>query len=114
MTLAMGNYINHMWLSNILDLLALTLAPALFYNMQAHWNLPHHFNLLNNMELLYQIPLFTLVNQVTNHPIFYPRQLVLQHNLIPLDIHNQQHPHNKKEQEDQEIVEEIVREIIIP
>lgn len=94
MALAMGNYINHMWLANVLDPLAPALDPTLFHNMQAHWNLMQHFNPLNNMELLYQLLFFTPVNQVTDHPIFYPWQPIPQHNSIPLDIYNQQHPPN--------------------
>lgn len=36
MTLDIGNYINHMWLANILELLAPALATILFHNIQVH------------------------------------------------------------------------------
>ncbi|KAH0714834.1 hypothetical protein KY284_007739 [Solanum tuberosum] len=50
MKLVMENYLNHLWINNIMNPLAPTVAPMLHHNMQQHWGLPTHFNpLLNPM-----------------------------------------------------------------
>lgn len=74
MNLAMFNYMNHLWLANILDPIAPALAPALMHNMQAQWQCPHHFNPLNNTDLLYQLPFYTPQEMINLTPLLYQRQ----------------------------------------
>uniref|UniRef100_M1DER5 Uncharacterized protein n=1 Tax=Solanum tuberosum TaxID=4113 RepID=M1DER5_SOLTU len=67
MKMAMDNYLNHLWINNIMNPLAPAVAPMLHHNMQQHWGLPTHFN--------------PLINPMTNpKPLFlrssgtYPKQ----------------------------------------
>lgn len=72
--LAMDNYMNHMWMANVLDPLAPAIAPTLFYNMHAQWTLPHHFNLLLNMNQVFNLPFFTPHETINTNPLFFPWQ----------------------------------------
>lgn len=106
MRLEISNYINYLWLTNVLDPIAPTLAPTLFHNMQAHWNLPHYFNPLQNMQILYQLPFF-VPQELKNPTLLHAWQPNPQHFPAPMDIHQgPQQPHpNAPKLGEQEMVE---------
>ncbi|KAJ8530085.1 hypothetical protein K7X08_036920 [Anisodus acutangulus] len=72
MKLAMDNYMNHVWLHNVLNTFAPTVAPAIFHHMQALWNLAPHFNPFPQANHFPQLPFFTPPQLIQVHPLFYP------------------------------------------
>lgn len=80
---SMENYINQVWLNNILKPLAPSITPALFHHMQQKSNLPNHFNPLlatiredlsffTPIEQIVEYPLFSLWISHANHPMNSP------------------------------------------
>ncbi|KAK4340244.1 hypothetical protein RND71_041706 [Anisodus tanguticus] len=72
MKLAMDNYMNHVWLHNVLNPLAPTVAPAIFHHMQVLWNLAPHFNPFPQANHFPQLPFFTPPQLIQANPLFYP------------------------------------------
>lgn len=58
MRMSLDNYMNHLWMANILDPLVPAVAPALYHPMHNHWNFPQHFNPLLNMNQMFDLPFF--------------------------------------------------------
>lgn len=72
MKMAMNNYVNHIWMENVLSPLAPAVAPTLFHNMQPLWNFPCHFNSSISATSLTQLPFFTPEEIVDDNPLFFP------------------------------------------
>ncbi|KAG5606110.1 hypothetical protein H5410_027602 [Solanum commersonii] len=86
MKLAMDNYVNHLWMENMLNPLAPVVAPILYHSMQPLWNLPRHFNTLLSLNPLAQLPFFTPQEVLDGNPLFFPWVP------IPLQGHATQNP----------------------
>lgn len=69
--LAMENYINRVWLNNVLNPLAPSIAPTLFHHMKYMWNLPNYFNPLIKM-MREDLLLFSPVEPTVENPLFNP------------------------------------------
>ncbi|XP_033515561.1 uncharacterized protein [Nicotiana tomentosiformis] len=72
MHMAMSNYLNHIWLNNILHPLAPTMNANQAQAMRNHWNLPPHFNPLQPRNMTIDLPFFP-PGEISNlNPIFIP------------------------------------------
>lgn len=72
MRLAMNNYLNQVWLNNILHPLAPSINPHLVHAMRNQWNMPPHFNPIQPQKLLLDMPFFPLETLSQLNPIFMP------------------------------------------
>lgn len=107
----MNNYMNHMWLENVLDPLAPVIASTLYFNMQQQWNLPPHSNPLINMNRIYELPFFPPQDMMNVNPLFFLWKLQrFQHHAptqqAPMQL-NSHTPFPPQELEEIDIVEEI-------
>lgn len=72
MKLAVENYLNHLWLNNIMNPLAPMVAPSLHHNMQQHWGLPSHFIPLLTPMINQKLPFFSPMEFSPKNPLLFP------------------------------------------
>lgn len=88
--LSMNNYMNHIWLKNILHPIAPNLTPNRSQTMMGEWNLPPHFVPIQNSHLVMDLPFFTLEIATTSIQFLYHgvhMQLKIQQQMP--NMHNQ-------------------------
>lgn len=70
--MAMNNYMNHVWVNNVLQPIALNLTPNVTQMMRGEWSLPSYFVPIQNLNLATELTFYT-PKVVTNiSPIFMP------------------------------------------
>lgn len=70
--LSMNNYMNHIWLNNILHLVAPNLTLNATQTMMGEWNLPPYFVPIQNARPVMDLPFFTPEIATNINPIFTP------------------------------------------
>lgn len=70
--LSMNNFMNHVWVNNILHPVASNSTPNITQMMMGEWNLPPHFVPIQNTHLVMDLPLFTPEIVTSINPIFTP------------------------------------------
>lgn len=72
MRLAMNNYLNQVWLNNVIHPMAPSLNPQMDQTMREQWNMPPQFNPMHPLNAPLDLPFFPMEMYTHLNPIFLP------------------------------------------